>query len=440
MIRDQDVIIVGAGLAGLACAVELARCGRRPLIVEKGSAVGGRIRTDRVDGFLLDRGFQVLLTAYPAARDLLDYNTLRLAPFDSGALIWRREGSRLKLVSDPLRHPSQTVRTLTSGIGTLADKVRLLAMRRAISRGTPRSVLEREEITTREALEQRFHFSTDMIEGFLKPFAAGFTLSPTLSASSRLFEYSMRMFSEGTAAVPAQGMQAIPEQLAARFTGMLSGQHLLLNTAVATLETGRVLLDDGQSLEASHVVVATDNPMAHLLLSNGIKKQKNVALADSRKVTTLYYAATQPPVGDRLLVLNGSGGHGLVNSVAVMSNVAPSYAPEGQSLVSVTVLGSPALDDNALDGAVRRELSTWFPESFEPALAETSAEKNWRHLRTYRIAHALPVQDPPVLSPPEREVHLGPGLWVCGDHRDQASIQGALASGRRTAEAIVRNG
>jgi len=408
---DADVIIVGAGLAGLACARRLAADGLAPIILEASDGPGGRVRTDQVGGFLLDRGFQVLLTAYPEARAVLDYAALDLRPFAAEA--WVRHAGRFHRVSDPWRHPGRLPAALLSPIGTLTDKFRLGRMRRRLIRHARRAT-PGPETTTLAALRAA-GLSDAIIDRLCRPFFGGILLDRDLGASNRMFEFAFRMLAMGDTAVPAAGMGAIPTQLAAA----LPPGTMLTTTAVESVRPGGVTLRGGGTLTARAVVVAAAAPEAALLLGAEYDRP-------SKGVTCLHFAAEKAPFNEPLLVLDAAG-EGPINNLAVMSNAAPGYAPPGAALVSATVLGVPQPAGPALEPAVRRQLEIWFGR---PA-------RDWRLLRIDRIAHAQPAQDPPALEPPERPVRAGPGLYVCGDHRDNASINGALVSGRRAAEAVI---
>ncbi|MEI6051747.1 MAG: FAD-dependent oxidoreductase, partial [Opitutaceae bacterium] len=248
---------------------------------------------------------------------------------------------------------------------------------------------------------------------FLRPWFGGIFLDPHLATSSRMLEFVFRMFAEGHAALPAQGMQAIPDQLAA---GLPVGT-VRLRERVARVETGAVYLESGEKITASHVVVATENGAADALLPE-------VEVSNWRSTTTIYFAAERSPLGPPMLVLNGEG-RGYVNNLVVLSDVAPSYAPPGQALVAVSVLGDPAQEERALVEHVREQMRVWFgPEVV-----------NWRWLRSYRLPRALPARMPLEHMPP---VPVRPGLWVAGDGRTSASIQGAMQSGEAVATQILR--
>lgn len=403
---DVDVVVVGAGLAGLACATRLTDAGLAVRVLEASDGVGGRVRSDRVDGFTLDRGFQVLLTAYPELHRQLDVDALALREFRPGALVWR--GRRGHPVVDPFRSPRHAVATALAPVGTPADKLRVARLRHRLRSVHPAILLGGDDSTTADALRDR-GFSDSMIERFFRPLVGGIQLDPGLTGSRRMFDIVFRMLADGAAAVPAAGMQAIPEQLAAR----LPDGAVELEQPVASVGPGRAVTVAGRTVAARVVVVACEGPAAARLLG--------LAPVGSRPAGCVYFAADEPPTRSDMVVLDGDG-TGPVLNAAVMSNVAPEYAPPGRHLI---VAALPGRADGDLEGDARRQLRGWWGEAVD----------TWTHLRTYRIEHGQPVQPPPLR--PRRGVVLGDGVFVCGDHRDTASIQGALFSGRRTADAIM---
>jgi phytoene dehydrogenase-like protein len=408
---NPDVLIIGAGLAGLSCARTLHREGVSFRIIEASGAVGGRVRTDSFDGFLLDRGFQVLHTAYPEALDQLDYEALQLCGFLPGALV-RYQGEFHRL-SDPWRQGGSFLSSILSPIGKFADKLRLAALRSDVRRKTYEQIFLEPESSALLNLKKR-RFSHRMTESFFKPLIGGALLDTKLAASGRMFEFIFKMMSEGDAAVPAAGMGAIPAQLAAS----LPQDSICLNARVHSISGHTVKLTTGDVLDAGSVVVATEGPEAMRLLGHTQK-------VHSRSVCCLYFSAIEAPVDEPILVLSGSS-RGPITNLAVMSHVAPSYAPRGEHLISVSAVGWPTRDEDTLISMVRGQLKNWYG----------LVVQEWRLLRVHRIEHALPAVYPLERVLPPR---LSPGLYLCGDHRSTPSIQGALESGRLAAESLLRS-
>jgi len=404
------VVIVGGGLAGLACAQDLVRAGVECTVLEASDGVGGRVRTDAVDGFLLDRGFQILLTAYPQVQQRLDLAALELGPFDPGAVVRVRGG--FHRVGDPLRRPLQAPATLAAPIGTIADKLRVLRLVLDVRTHPVPELLRRPDMTTAERLA-RAGFSPRIIESFWRPLFAGIQLDPELEVSSRRFETILRMLAVGSTALPRLGIGAIPAQLAAT----LPDGAVRLRARVAEVDPSGVTLADGERVGGRAVIVATDGPTAHRLLGDRVPDP------GSRAAACCWFSTRQPPGTGRALVLDGEDS-GPAKNVAVMTAVAPSYAPAGRALVAAAVPGPDAFDPG-LAGRVRDQLSAWFG----------SVTSDWELLRTDVIPHGQPAQGPPLH--PKRRVALGGGVFVCGDHRDTASIQGAMFSGGRTASAVL---
>lgn len=401
------MIVVGGGLAGLACARRLAEAGVAVRLLEASDRVGGRVRTDALDGFLLDRGFQVLLSAYPACGSEIDLGALEPRPFFPGAVV--RLDGRFHRVADPFRRPLAALGGLFSPIGSLADKLRVARLRRRLLGTSLADIFATAETTTLEALRSE-GFSAGMIDRFFRPFLGGIFLERRLATSSRMFEFVFRTFSRGDTVLPARGMERIPEQIA----GRLPAGVVTTGARVLEASRGGVGLATGERLDAEAVVLAAPDPA---LTGNG-----ELAWCST---TCLYFAAERAPIEDPVLVLDGDG-EGPVNNLCVPSLVAPAYAPPGRHLVSATVVGA-ASSGEELEAAVRTQLSGWFGDQVA----------DWRHLRTYEIGHALPAQPPGILEPPERSVRRADGLYRCGDWLDNASIQGAIDSGGRAARAVL---
>jgi phytoene dehydrogenase-like protein len=424
-VESVDVVMVGAGLAGLCCALELVAKKRTVAVLEASDAVGGRVRTDVVDGFRLDRGFQVLLTAYPEAQRVLDYDALRLGSFYPGALV-RCEGKFHK-IADPRKRPLDAAKGFLSPVATLADKARLAVLEHRVKSGTDAQMWERPERATIDVLRDA-GFADTTIDRFFRPFFGGVFFDRDLATSSRMFEFVFRMFSAGRAALPAAGMQAIPEQLALR----LPAGMVRLSSRVKSIETRagdvrRVVLDGGTHVEGRCVVVATDLDACAALTRDGGGAARGQGVSRGwRATSTLWFACEKPPVQEPILVLDGEG-EGPVNHAAVPSLVCPTYAPEGAHLIGLSVADqrAAALPTSGLEKAARAQMSEWFG----------GGVASWRLLRHHFIQRALPNQAAGRLTPPRREIGVAPGVFACGDHLDNASINGAMESGRRAAEA-----
>jgi phytoene dehydrogenase-like protein len=401
----SPVLIIGAGLSGLSCALHLHKKGIPVRILEASDGIGGRVRTDQFDGCLLDRGFQVYLDAYPEAEKLLDLPALDLKPFEPGALVF--DGKKLHPVMDVFRRPTSVLSSALAPIGSLADKLRVALLRFSILRG-PSNAPDQ----TTENFLKNFGFSPRIIDTFFRSFYGGIFLENDLRTSSRMFEFTFRMFTNGNATLPAAGMQAIPQQLADR----LPSDTILLNSPVTSIDEKNISLKTGETITASHLIVATDAHQTAKLLP-AFESQSPTW----RSVTNLYFSAEKAPFPDPIIALNGTG-KGLINNIAILSNIAPTYAPTGQALLSVSLLGLHQAEN--LTALITTELQTWFGP----------AAKNYRHLRTDHIRHALPEQKPGHKSP--GFLKLG-NTWICGDHTSTASIEGAIISGKKTAEALL---
>ena len=410
---DADVIIIGAGLAGLSCARILQKHRINYLLLDGAEKVGGRIRTDVVEGFQLDRGFQVLQTAYPDAIEILSYPDLKLKSFFPGAMI--RFQDKFHRLADPFRDLYTAAKGLFSPIGTLKDKLLVGMLRTQVAFGTLEKLLLKPEVTTLQRLKS-FGFSDVIIDRFFKPLYSGIFLENELSTSSRAFDYNFRMMALGDICLPSEGMEAIPRQLLT----MLDPARCRLNSKVASLSENKVLLASGETLTAPKIVLAVDQPQAWKLLE--------VTVAPKMKtVITLYFTASKAPTSSPILFLNAQSS-GPVMNMCVPTNVCKSYAPEGQSLISCSVLNHDFASDEILIHEVQAQMKQWFGNEVDA----------WKHLRTYKIINALPIQEPPLSVVSSKPIQVRRGLYQCGDYGGIASIQTALQSGRVVGEALAQ--
>lgn len=425
-----DVAIVGAGLAGLCCAVRLEQSGLSVKVLEAEDAPGGRIRTDQVDGFRLDRGFQTLLTGYPEIVQHFDVKALRLRPFARGALV--RHDGRFHHFADPFRGSlGNALSIAVDPVVNLKDKLRVARLRRLVKHDEPADLFKKPEMTTRQFLEE-YGFSSKIVDRFFAPFLAGVFLERELATSSRYFQFLFRMFAYGDAAVPENGMEMLPRQLAVRLKSGTLETNVRVN-AIRRNGNG-FALDAGKkvSCAARRVVLAVEDEQCRSLLSsqNGHKLPTSNLLKWNR-TTTFYYAAVHTPIDGPLLVLNGDGpAAGPVNHAMVLSQASERYAPPGMHLIAANVVGRAPQSDSQieqLERNTRAQLERWFGADVT----------RWTVVGGYPIVHALPLcahaewqQSNPCLME---------GVYVCGDYRETPSIQGALASGRRGAESVLHH-
>lgn len=402
------VIIVGAGMAGLCCANYLNNKNIDFLVLDAAKEVGGRVRTDLEDGFRLDRGFQILLTAYPEAQRLLNYDTLSLMPFDSGAII--RNDERFEQFSNPFKNPSAVFSSITSPIGSFSDKLRTLRLV-LDTEGITEEVLTQNEESTDHFL-RNYGFSDKMMTQFLKPFFGGVFLEDQLATSSAFFKYIFGKFYEGDAVIPANGMQAIPEQLAAN----LPNHSIRLNCPVERINGTSVYLSSGEKIQGSQVVIATDALQANKLLRQETHHQFNAT-------SCIYFAANESPLQDKMLVLNPNRNE-LIQNLCVPSDIAPNYAPTGKSLISVSTAYLGATNEQQNIATLKQELTHWFGKDVT----------EWQHLKSYHIPYALPSF---AVGAKNLPLQIADKIYRCGDYTAYPSLNAAMMTGRKVAEMIA---
>lgn len=404
--RTADVLVVGAGLAGLACAQDLAAAGLDVRVLEASDAVGGRMRTDVRDGFRFDRGFQVVNTSYPQLRRRLRLNELLLRPFTPGVLLHTPAGRRR--LTDPTRKPRLAADLLPGRLASLRDLAALAMLSGRDLLLPPRRLIRAPDLTTRTALADAA-IGEDLVETLFRPFLSGVFLEDELETSSRFFHLVWRSMLRGTLCLPARGVAAVPERLAAA----LPAGTVRLDTPVERLTDDGVLTAGGAEQAAPAVVVAT-GPAAAARLLPGLD------VPPTRSVTTYYHAAAASPLAEPTLVVDTA--RRVLNTV-VLTEVSPAYAPRGQALVSTSVLGAERGPGD--EAEVRRVLAELY----------ATDTGGWEPVAAYHVPEALPAMPPP--WPLSRTTRYAPGRYVCGDHRATGSVQGALASGARAARELL---
>lgn len=412
---DADVIVIGAGLAGLRASRRLQDEGLAVVVLEAADAVGGRVRTDRVDGFLVDRGFQVLNPAYPAVRRWVDVPALELQRFGVGAIV--RTGDATTTLAHPLRHPGHALATLTSALTPASDLVALArwigptllhatAASRATSDATLRASFDAVGLTGR--------LRRDVLDTFL----AGVLADSSGGASANYVRLLVRSFALGAPGLPAGGMRALPEQLSAALT-----RPVRVETAAREVQEtsdGVRIVTDAGALRARAAVVAVGPQHVSGLTS--------LPAPETHGLTTWWFSATGEPRTGPFLLLDasrpGGGPAGPIWNTAVITEAAPSYAPEGRHLVqATTLLDRP--DGRATEAEVRRDLAR---------LYGTPTDR-WEVVAHHVVEHTLPAQPPPLAD--TAFTWTGARVIVAGDHRATGSIQGALVSGDRAARAVA---
>ena len=405
--ESTPVLIVGAGMAGLACAVTLHRSGVPFLLFDRDEKVGGRVQTDEIDGYRLDRGFQVLLTAYPEAKRFLDYEKLELKSCYPGSRVWYN--GKFHQVSDPFRHPFDGVCSAFNPIGSFFDKLKVGMLRMGL-KSTSRYP---DDVPTIEAL-QDLGFSELMINRFWKPFMRGVFLENDLSTSVRKFEETFRLFAQGETTLPRRGIGEIPIQMAEQ----LPIEQLKLGHSVSEIHSQEIKTTDGKSWQGRAVVLATDFEITNQFL--GVEGSE----VEWNAVDCLYFSLPEKdlPLKMPILHLDGSG-DGPINNLTFVSNLCE-CVPDGKALASASVIGREDLAIDELVESARKQLVSWFGESC----------KSWKNIHNYRIKRAVPSCSLPM----DLEMKIN-GIYRCGDYLGLPSIDSAMRSGRKVAESIIES-
>jgi phytoene dehydrogenase-like protein len=411
----MKIIIVGAGLAGLTCAKVLGEHGAEVAVFEASDDIGGRVRTDEHDGFLLDRGFQVYFTSYPVAKKHLDYGTLDFREFDPGAVVCR--GPEKSVLSDPLRDPKSLVPSLLSDAATFGDKLRSLDLAaRAVQGGSSAGEESVEPDTSALEYLQSTGLSDRYIGSFFRPFYGGIFLNRELTTSARVLRFTLRMLATGRTVVPALGMGEIPRQLASR----LQEGAIQPNSPVdALLRDGERVVGvrtAGEGHEADAVVVATEAPEARDLTGEAVPEEVVGEVC-------IYYETDGLGRGKKILL--NADDEAFVNNAVEMSNISEKYAPPGRHLLSAVILTGLDLPDDELCRRGIEDLSRWYPGA------------DFRPLAVYRIPYGQFAQPPGVHGRlPENRTQT-PGLILAGEYTEDASINGSMLSGAKAAEAVI---
>lgn len=408
--NDFSTVIIGGGISGLTCAKYLNEKGYNFMLLEGSDALGGRVRTDKVDGFLLDRGFQILLTNYPEAKKILNYNNLDLKYFGSGALIKAEKG--FMKMENPFQNKMAYLTMAFSSVGTLSDKLKIRKFANELSE-IPDDEFFNMEATDTLTFLRNYGWSEKMINNFFKPFYGGVFLENDLLTSSNFFQFTFKQFFKGDAAIPAEGIQAIPEQIAE----MLPRNCIRKNARVKGFEGNQIYLEGGEVINAGRIVVATDLKSSDKLLGETNERTYNIT-------TCTYFSAEISPLkGQKFIALNPNR-RGAVHNICVPSDISSHYGNAGKSLISVSTQGLDKLDERNLTNKIKLELFDWFGPSVNV----------WKHLKTYHIPESL-VQYRAASK--RQNSKLGDNLYRCGDYLAYPSLNAAMQTGREVAQMIM---
>lgn len=391
------IAIVGAGLSGLTAAKILYKKNIDFELIEASASIGGRVKTEHIEGFLLDCGFQVLLDSYELLHKYVNLENLKLKSFEPGAQILTND-DKLHTISDPLRSPTHLLSTLFSPIGSFSDKIKILSLK---------SSLPLPDATSYNHLK-KIGFSEKIISTFFRPFFSGVLLEKELESPASFFAFLYNRFSAGLATLPEKGMGQLPIELAKD----LSQKRIRLKTKVnAITDEGEIFFSDGSSQKYDKIILAVDALNASKIYTHfdfPIKK---------RSVLTVYFASNARPVDHRFLFLNASQ-KGIVNHIAFLSNTQKSYAPLGRHLISVNIID----DKEHSPAVILDEISSW----------NVFNTKDWTFLKSYLIDYALPG----TYYQGTRNNSLS-NVILAGDYMENPSIDGAMKSGEKAALQVI---
>ena len=408
--KSPSIHIIGGGISGLIAARVLEEHGLSATIIEASDRLGGRVKTDVVDGYSLDHGFQVLLTAYPAAKKYLDFDALALQEFLPGSAVFKN--GKQKIIGDPLRNLSLLLPTLFSGIGTVNDKVKILALNRRLKKKSIQNIFAEKEQTTRVYLEN-IGFSEAIITNFFTPFFSGIFLENKLETSSRMFEFVYKMFGEGNAALPKDGIQAIPKQLFEK----LKSTTIIFNTKVKSVENGSIKLESGEAIKSNFTIIATQ---ASELVSN-LKNQATLW----KSCNTLYFEVAKREIKKPLIGLIAMH-NALINNIFYHTSLQTS-ATATKELLSVTVIDKQNLTNKQLVTEVQKELK------------ELCNIDSCTFIKQYNIPMALPnLQDIQYEMLPS-ETRLTETIFLAGDTQLNGSLNAAMIAGERAALEVINS-
>jgi hypothetical protein len=389
MSNSSDVLVVGAGLAGLSAAIKLQEAGRNVWVIESSDRPGGRVTSDIIDGFICDRGFQLINSKYPALQAL---NVIQEIDFiKAPRVIEVALGNQRRALGDPRVAPWTA---LDKATGTIPEKLSLLRFLAASPKDN-------------QSVEDVLSSSGSVYVRALRPFLQGVFLTDPKNVDARYGQSIVKSFVTGSPGIPRKGVAELSKALATRVDSISYGVQ-------ADSIEGKVVRTSVGDFKATTIIVATDATTATQLL--GLNEVARMA-----GCITWYHAVATNPSGSGRLVVDGQNRGPIINSI-VISDISSDYAPVGQHLVSTTT------DLGATESDVRRHLAIMWGISTH----------DWQLIAKYEIPAALPIQS--IGRALTQPVKVSEGLYVVGDHRAVPSQQGALFSGNLAAELILNQG
>lgn len=398
------VHIIGAGISGLTAAIELEKKGYKPIIIEADKQHGGRVQTDWIDDYPYDRGFQVLLTAYPALGRYVDLSALNLEYFYPGAIVIKN--GKEHTIGDPLRYFPFIKSVFDNSIANITDKIKTLKLSQKLKRKSLESIFSSGHHSTLDYLKE-VGFSRSVIEHFYRPFFGGIFLESELLTSSRMFEFVFKMFAQGYAAIPANGIQAISDQL----KNSLCQTEFMMNTAVVKVEDGHIILKD-RSIKSDRTIIATE-PCNLLQGSQKI---------EWKSCYNFFYYVTTRNKHSRMIYLNADASQ-WVNNFHYPTDLHPH--PHGKTVLSATIIKESTLSLSQLESKVREELTA------------LTGNTDLIPVTAYHIPKALPNVAEPHYAVHSSASRFSKTIFLAGDHYSSGSLNSAMESGKVAADLLI---
>lgn len=403
--KDKETIyIIGAGVSGLIAAFELEKEGLKPVIIEQTGEIGGRVKTISEKGYAMDLGFQVLLSAYPLAKNYLDMDALELKKLESGAMIY--VNNKTYRIGDPLRNLNVLFPTLFSNIGSIIDKVKILKLNSRLKHKSIDEIFNSPEVSTLQYLID-FGFSDKIIERFFKPFFGGIFLESSLKTSSRMFEFVYKMFGEGYATIPKLGIGEISNQLGEK----LNNTDFRFNSEVKEITKDKILMSSGEEIPHNGVILAAN--------SNSIINPYKRPVIEWKACMCIYFEVDQTNIPKNTIALI-SDSESYANNLYAYTDVKT-----GNNILSVTAIDFDKKTDEEIIDKINSEVKKY-----------TGALKI-KYIQHYRINKALPDIQNLKMTFQQKEDKVNNNIFLAGDSLMNGSLNAAMESGRLAAKALL---